>query len=133
LEETLEADISIWRKTGHFYFALTLSWLGGQENRSALAIIVTGIIGESFPRQPVCRVFIFGQAKERTYNARHFCTRSILGVLFLSFSETRKSSQSVVCNAGRSPAAFSRPPGASPFMLYIASSIRLKIGGSKHV
>jgi len=23
LEETLEADISIWRKTGHFYFALT--------------------------------------------------------------------------------------------------------------
>ncbi|MGB9333899.1 MAG: hypothetical protein WCB14_02725, partial [Candidatus Acidiferrales bacterium] len=23
LEKTLEADISIWRKTGHFYFALT--------------------------------------------------------------------------------------------------------------
>jgi hypothetical protein len=23
LEETLEADISIWQKTGHFYFALT--------------------------------------------------------------------------------------------------------------
>jgi hypothetical protein len=23
LEETMEADISIWRKTGHFYFALT--------------------------------------------------------------------------------------------------------------
>src|SRR5205807_8581017 len=24
LEKTLEADISIWRKTGHFYFALTV-------------------------------------------------------------------------------------------------------------
>ena len=24
LEKTMEADISIWRKTGHFYFALTL-------------------------------------------------------------------------------------------------------------
>src|SRR5207245_11477426 len=24
LEETLEADISTWQKTGHFYFALTL-------------------------------------------------------------------------------------------------------------
>ena len=23
LEKTVEADISIWRKTGHFYFALT--------------------------------------------------------------------------------------------------------------
>jgi hypothetical protein len=23
LEETVEADISTWRKTGHFYFALT--------------------------------------------------------------------------------------------------------------
>jgi hypothetical protein len=23
LEKTMEADISIWRKTGHFYFALT--------------------------------------------------------------------------------------------------------------
>jgi hypothetical protein len=23
LEETLEADISTWQKTGHFYFALT--------------------------------------------------------------------------------------------------------------
>src|SRR5204862_4187154 len=27
LEKTLEADISIWRKTGHFYFALTLSFV----------------------------------------------------------------------------------------------------------
>ncbi|MFZ0885994.1 MAG: hypothetical protein WAN14_21505, partial [Candidatus Acidiferrales bacterium] len=26
LEKTLEADISTWHKTGHFYFALTPRW-----------------------------------------------------------------------------------------------------------
>ncbi|MGA8073692.1 MAG: hypothetical protein WB995_09440, partial [Candidatus Acidiferrales bacterium] len=32
LEKTLEADISIWRKTGHFYFALTDFTAGRQSN-----------------------------------------------------------------------------------------------------
>jgi len=29
----MEADISIWRKTGHFYFALTPGWRVGQSHR----------------------------------------------------------------------------------------------------
>ncbi|MGA8075123.1 MAG: hypothetical protein WB995_16735, partial [Candidatus Acidiferrales bacterium] len=40
LEKTLEADISIWRKTGHFYFALTAN--GGDRPPSGMPKIWIG-------------------------------------------------------------------------------------------
>jgi hypothetical protein len=35
LEKTMEADISIWRKPGHFYFALTRSQRSSAKSASA--------------------------------------------------------------------------------------------------
>jgi hypothetical protein len=35
----MEADISIWQKTGHFYFALTRSEKGSEKGRLGLPLI----------------------------------------------------------------------------------------------
>jgi hypothetical protein len=41
----MEADISIWRKTGHFYFALTRTLRAEQKTPGLAAGFLSGMLG----------------------------------------------------------------------------------------